>query len=254
MCRFVIAIALLLSVSTQDIPAALTASAAVKQAAKGQRIPAKVEKKNSGLTREAPAASHGKVRVRHPVSVEAALEQTLEVQFTQRPLTEVAEFFAKALDIEIVLDRKALDYVAINPDMPVTFSCKRLPFHVILSLALKPLNLAWTVEDGVLLITTPETEEQMLSTRVYDVADLVVCRDTHNQPWEDYEPLKDLITWSCVRATKCIEKLPPYCETSAPWRRKRAAAATRRGAIRRPRQLAWCLELQFEDLRSQISD
>ena len=59
---------------------------------------------------------------------------------------------------------------------------------------LNELSLTWTIQDEVLLITTPEEGDQRLSTKVYDVADLVVCRDEHDAPWEDYDTLIDVIT------------------------------------------------------------
>ena len=50
--------------------------------------------------------------------------------------------------------------------------------------------------DEVLLITTKAKaeSEEFLVTKLYDVADLVVCRDSKGQPWDDYETLIDVIT------------------------------------------------------------
>jgi hypothetical protein len=44
-----------------------------------------------------------------------------------------------------------------------------------------------------LLITTPEEADNLLSTKVYDVSDLVVCRDKHDELWDDYDTLIDII-------------------------------------------------------------
>ena len=59
---------------------------------------------------------------------------------------------------------------------------------------MKKLNLTYIVLDEVLLITTPEDAENQLETKVYDVADLVACRDDHDIPWDDYDTLIDIIT------------------------------------------------------------
>ena len=46
---------------------------------------------------------------------------------------------------------------------------------------------------GQLLITTPEEAETMFYPEVYDVADLVICRDSKGQLWDDYDTLTDAI-------------------------------------------------------------
>ena len=51
------------------------------------------------------------------------------------------------------------------------------------------------------LITTPEEEDNLLTTRVYDVADLVVCRDEHDTLSDDYDSLIDIITSTIMPTT-----------------------------------------------------
>jgi len=51
-----------------------------------------------------------------------------------------------------------------------------------------------TISDGVLLISTPEEVESTLFTRIYDVADLVVCRDEKDRLVDDYDGLIEVIT------------------------------------------------------------
>ena len=50
------------------------------------------------------------------------------------------------------------------------------------------------------MITTPEEAENHLNTKVYDVADLVVCRDEHDALWDDYDALIEIIT-STIKPT-----------------------------------------------------
>jgi hypothetical protein len=77
---------------------------------------------------------------------------------------------------------------------------------------LRKLNLTWIIEDEVLIITTVEEAENRLDTQVYDVADLVVCRDKHNEPWDDFDSLIDVIastikptTWDMVGGPGSIQ-------------------------------------------------
>ena len=62
-----------------------------------------------------------------------------------------------------------------------------------LRLMLRDLGLAYVIRDDVLLITTTDVADFTLTTKSYDVADLVVYLDQHNVPSEDYEPLIDAI-------------------------------------------------------------
>jgi hypothetical protein len=52
----------------------------------------------------------------------------------------------------------------------------------------------------VLLITTHEEAENRLITKVIDVSDLVVCRDTKGEHWDDYNTLTDMIA-STIKPT-----------------------------------------------------
>ena len=59
---------------------------------------------------------------------------------------------------------------------------------------LHDLGLAWCIDNEVLLITTQEQADSRLTTEVYDVADLVTCRDEKGDLREDYDQLIETIT------------------------------------------------------------
>jgi hypothetical protein len=125
--------------------------------------------------------------------IEAALASPTELDFVETPLQEVIDYLKTQYGIEIQLDAKAVDDVGIGTDVPVTVDLKGISLRSALNLVLRRLNLTWTIEDEVLMITTPEEAENRLDTRVYDVADLVACRDDHDVPWDDYDTLIDTI-------------------------------------------------------------
>jgi hypothetical protein len=133
--------------------------------------------------------------------VEKALETPAAAEFIETPLQDAVDFLKEYLKIEILLDRKPMEEANIGADVAVTLNMRGLPLATVLHHLLKPHGLTWTVQDGVLLITTPEAEESRLTTRLYDVADLVVCRDSKNQLWDDYETLTDLITTTVAVTT-----------------------------------------------------
>ncbi len=65
-----------------------------------------------------------------------------------------------------------------------------------LKLMLRELELTTVIQDGVLLITTPQEAETRLMTVIYPVSDLVYARDpTTGEIWGgDYDALMELIT------------------------------------------------------------
>jgi hypothetical protein len=101
---------------------------------------------------------------------------------------------------DIQLDTKSMEDAGIAKDAPVTMNLKGITLRSALNLLLRPLKLTWTIQDEVLLITTPEEAENRLATKVLDVADLVECRDSKGELWDDYDLLIELIK-STVKPT-----------------------------------------------------
>ena len=102
------------------------------------------------------------------------LKKPIEIEFVDTPLQDVVGTFKDFYEIEIQLDRRALDEVGIPTDCPITKSLKGISLRSALRLMLRDLDLTYVIRDDVLLITTPErTERAYVCTRVYPVADLV---------------------------------------------------------------------------------
>jgi len=139
-------------------------------------------------------------------TIEQALATPTQMEFHDTPLTDVIEylkdFHTQKLGhpFEIQLDHKALSDAGIAKDAPVTMILKGITLRSGLNLLLRPLQLTWTIQDEVLLITTPEEAENQLTTKVLDVADLVECRDSKGKLWDDYHSLIELIK-STVKPT-----------------------------------------------------
>ncbi len=139
--------------------------------------------------------------------IEQALTMPTQLEFTDQPLTDVVDylkdFHSQKLGhgFEIRIDNKALSEAGIAKDTAVTMNLKGISLQSALNLMLRELELTWTIENEVLLITTPEEAENRLTAKVLDVADLVVCRDSKGKLWDDYDSLIDLIK-STVAPTK----------------------------------------------------
>ncbi|MHB1037911.1 MAG: vWA domain-containing protein [Pirellulales bacterium] len=103
-----------------------------------------------------------------------ALDKDTDLEFEQTPLGDAVTELATQHGINIQLDTKALTDAGAGTDTPVTLYLKGISLRSALRLMLKSMDLTYTIQDEVLLITTPEEAGQRLSKRVYPVADLVL--------------------------------------------------------------------------------
>ncbi|MDY0170774.1 MAG: hypothetical protein RBS80_29805, partial [Thermoguttaceae bacterium] len=103
-----------------------------------------------------------------------ALKAPTQLEFIETPLQDVVDFLKDYHNIEIQIDKKALDDVGLATDMPITKNLRGISLRSALRLTLRELALTYVIEDEVLLITTPEEAENRLTTKVYPVADLVL--------------------------------------------------------------------------------
>jgi len=103
-----------------------------------------------------------------------ALDDETEAEFPGFPLTDVLETLKAKHEIEIVLDRRALEDEGINPDEPVDVNLRGVSLRSALRIILHEHDLTYAVRDEVLMITTTTAAEELLTTRVYPVADLVI--------------------------------------------------------------------------------
>ncbi|MBN1590518.1 MAG: hypothetical protein JW888_13465 [Pirellulales bacterium] len=123
-----------------------------------------------------------------------ALAQKTKMQFMENPLGEVADYLSHAHDIPIRLDKGALEELDLSSDTLITCTFENISLRNALELMLRDLELAYTVRNDVLLITTEEVAEANRKVGVYDVADLVTYRNEKGEIWTDYEPLAEMIT------------------------------------------------------------
>ena len=73
--------------------------------------------------------------------------------------------------IEMQLDKKAIDAVAIGTDSTITKKLTGATLKSALRLMLGELGLTYVIEEEMLLITTTEAAEQKMTTMLYPVAD-----------------------------------------------------------------------------------
>ena len=103
------------------------------------------------------------------------LAKPTQVDFIETPINQAMEFLQDYHDIAIVLNRRALDDVGLDPETTtITRSLKGISLRSALRLILQEHDLTYVIQDEVLQITTPDQANQDLVTKVYPVADLVL--------------------------------------------------------------------------------
>jgi hypothetical protein len=139
---------------------------------------------------------------RAEAAIEKALASPTTIEFSEAPLRELVAYLQDYHKIEVRLDTKAMEEIGVASDAKITANLKGMSLRSALDLVLRPLGLGFTIYDEVLLITSPdEIDNSCLIVKVYDVADLVTCRNEKGQPWDDYDSLIDLITSQIHPAT-----------------------------------------------------
>jgi len=85
-----------------------------------------------------------------------AVEGMARLEFIETPLEDVASFLRDRHKIEIQIDRKALSEAKISPGVPITAKMKDMSLGACLLITLRQVGLACVVQEGYLLITTPD--------------------------------------------------------------------------------------------------
>lgn len=126
-------------------------------------------------------------------AVEAALSRKTSFYFFETPLLSVAGYLGGKHKINVVLDPKGLEMLGVDQHARVTAKMDGIRLDHALELLLDRFGLTWTIRDGALVITAPEVAESVLTTHVYDVAELVSRGDQRGDPRADYDALCDVV-------------------------------------------------------------
>lgn len=102
------------------------------------------------------------------------LDENTDIDFSEQALSDVVDYLSQRHGIEIQLDRKALSDAGVGSDIPITRTIKGIKLRSALKLLLGEHELTYVIHNEVLMITSKTEAENMLSHRVYPVADLTV--------------------------------------------------------------------------------
>jgi hypothetical protein len=149
---------------------------------------------------EKPAAAKEPAHTREFAErrIEFILDQPLTspLDYPETPLNTIASIISEEFDIPIKFDTKALEAIAVSPDVEVTVSLQNVTLRSALDLMLGQVeDLTYIVDKEVLLITTEDEANKRLEVRVYRVDDLVREDGAKSQPIDEdrFDALHDII-------------------------------------------------------------
>jgi hypothetical protein len=112
--------------------------------------------------------------------VSRALEALTTFDFVEIPLRDAIDYLKDLHNIEIQFDTKTLEAEGIDLETPVTRRLSGVSLRSALRLLLGSLDLTYTTENEVLLITSADRAAQRVITKVYPVGELVLPIRTPN--------------------------------------------------------------------------
>ncbi|MFO0843392.1 MAG: hypothetical protein U0797_13495 [Gemmataceae bacterium] len=105
-----------------------------------------------------------------------ALGTTISVEFEKNSLEDVIGFLKRVTDVEILVDRRALEEASVSYETPLTLKAK-LSMRTVLKRLLGDLNLTYVIKDEAIQITSRERAKEMTTVRAYYIGDLALLTD-----------------------------------------------------------------------------
>ena len=140
------------------------------------------------------AAIREKQRSSRNHRVKVLLEQTDKVDFFETPLQEVMQCLFEKHKLNYAFDFPALELFGRGPGAVDHVSMHDICLRHALELILAPSELTYVIREGVVIVTSQEKAESMLTTKIYPVRDLLYAK----QPNASMDQLITVITSAVV--------------------------------------------------------
>jgi alpha-2-macroglobulin len=171
--------------------------------AQNAQIPSETDLTESAESTKPDSSLLEPIDITHPgeganeMAIQEALKSPTDIEFFETPLDEAVNYLKEHHKIEIQIDKKALESVGMETTTPVTKSLKGIQLRSALKLLLRDYDSTYMINNGVLMITTPEVAQGHLVIKVYPVQDLVTIPGESGLENADFDSLIDLI--GCVQ-------------------------------------------------------
>jgi len=135
-----------------------------------------------------------------------ALDKPMTINFAERPLEEELQDLSNTFDQPLLIDKKSLDDLGLDLKKGVSLQGKGLSGRTVLRSILATQGLTFVVKDETIQIVTVEKAQNLLTTRVYYLGDLVQAGVFSDPRWgpvinglqtaDNAKAITDLITKS----------------------------------------------------------
>jgi len=101
------------------------------------------------------------------------LDQIVDIDLTDIPLSEALDDLSDELAINILLDAAVLRDDGLSPEEPVSLQAMGITLRSALQMLIEPLELVAFEDEGLVRVTTTRGQEQYLRTIIYTVGPLI---------------------------------------------------------------------------------
>jgi hypothetical protein len=102
-----------------------------------------------------------------------ALDKPMTINLVERPLDEALQDLSNSFDLPLLIDKKSLEDLGLDLKKGVSLQGKGLSGRTILRSILATQGLTFVIKDETIQIVTVEKAQNMLTTRVYYLGDIV---------------------------------------------------------------------------------
>jgi hypothetical protein len=126
-------------------------------------------------------AGPGRVATAKPADEGSLLDEKLaqrhSAEFVETPLKDVLEYLAENSEVQIFINRKAIESEGLAVDVPISMNLKNVRLDMLLDLILEQAatdgSLTYVERDGILIVSTTANLEGASEVRVYNCRDLL---------------------------------------------------------------------------------
>ena len=109
------------------------------------------------------------------------LAKRISADFIETPFSDVIGYLSEITDTSFYLNKRALEEHGFDDDSAaVTITLKSVRGDMLLDLVLKQIGLVYIVQDGIIIVSTPEDVETVSEVRVYNCRDLLAQKQTRS--------------------------------------------------------------------------
>ncbi|MEC7565104.1 MAG: hypothetical protein VX738_05410 [Planctomycetota bacterium] len=136
--------------------------------------PARVERKSDRLVKKRFSDQQEKNLPQNRISeTEKKLQQQIDAVFFDVSLKQVLDSLSTRLDVQFLVDERALNEVGLGSDIKVHSDLRKVTAELALNLMLNQTGLTWFVRNDLVYVTTHEAAENELEIHIYPCQDFL---------------------------------------------------------------------------------